>query len=428
MKQQISIYKSLMILLTNILWLSTGYAQALQKPISFPAYMAKVDSGNLEYAAQKLNISIAKAEVVAAKVRNNPEIGFSYFNNEQSKKQMGYGGSVSLSQTFTFGKRTAAIDLAKSNNELTSSLLSDYLRNLHADAAIYYYGALKQKMLYEVKRDAYQRIHKLAQSDSIRAAKGKIMEIDALQSKVEAGLMLNELFQSETEKNQAFTGLSLYMGNNKAMAVFCPEAGIKLAYRDFHLAELIEIGKMQRADLVAALQNIDVAKKEVKVAQRDNNSDVTFSVEAGHNYEVKNEIAPAPAFNSITAGISFPLPFSKLNRGNVNAAKQRVQQASLLYDHAALQVQNEIIQAYSQYESAFKQVRSFENGLLEQSSEVLKGKIYSYNRGETSLLEVLNAQRTYDDVQSQYYEAVFNYNSALIELERNAGIWDLNKQ
>lgn len=417
-----------MILLANILWLSTGYAQALQKPISFPAYMAKVDSGNLEYAAQKLNISIAKAEVVAAKVRNNPEIGFSYFNNEQSKKQMGYGGSVSLSQTFTFGKRTAAIDLAKSNNELTSSLLSDYLRNLHADAAIYYYGALKQKMLYEVKRDAYQRIHELAQSDSIRAAKGKIMEIDALQSKVEAGLMLNELFQSETEKNQAFTGLSLYMGNNKAMAVLCPEAGIKLAYRDFHLAELIEIGKMQRADLVAALQNIDVAKKEVKVAQRDNNSDVTFSVEAGHNYEVKNEIAPAPAFNSITAGISFPLPFSKLNRGNVNAAKQRVQQASLLYDHAALQVQNEIIQAYSQYESAFKQVRSFENGLLEQSSEVLKGKIYSYNRGETSLLEVLNAQRTYDDVQSQYYEAVFNYNSALIELERNAGIWDLNKQ
>ena len=417
-----------MILLANILWLSTGFAQTLQKPISFSAYMAKVDSGNLEYAAQKLNISIAKAEVVAAKVRNNPEIGFSYFNNEQSKKQMGYGGNVSLSQTFTFGKRVAAIDLAKSNNELTSSLLSDYLRNLHADAAIYYYGALKQKMLYEVKRDAYQRIHELAQSDSIRAAKGKIMEIDAIQSKVEAGLMLNELFQSETEKNQAYTGLSLYIGNNKAAAIFCPETGMKLAYRDFHLAELIEIGKMQRADLVAALQNIDVAKKEVKVAQRDNNSDVTVSVEAGHNYEVKNEIAPAPAFNSITAGISFPLPFSKLNRGNVNAAKQRVQQASLLYDHAALQVQNEIIQTYSQYESAFKQVRSFENGLLEQSLEVLKGKIYSYNRGETSLLEVLNAQRTYDDVQSQYYEAVFNYNSALIELERNAGIWDLNKQ
>ena len=428
MKQKISIYKSLLILLVNILWLPTGFAQTLQKPISFSAYMAKVDSGNLEYAAQKLNISIAKAEVVAAKVRNNPEIGFSYFNNEQSKKQMGYGGSVSLSQTFTFGKRAASIDLAKSNNELTSSLLSDYLRNLHADAAVYYYGALKQKMLYEVKRDAYQRIHELAQSDSVRAAKGKIMEIDAIQSKVEAGLMLNELFQSETEKNQAFTGLSLYMGNNKTAAIFCPETEMKLAYRDFHLAELIEIGKMQRADLVAALQNIDVAKKEVKVAQRDNNSDVTVSVEAGHNYEVKNEIAPAPAFNSIKAGISFPLPFSKLNRGNVNAAKQRVQQASLLYDHAALQVQNEIIQAYSQYESAFKQVRSFENGLLEQSSEVLKGKIYSYNRGETSLLEVLNAQRTYDDVQSQYYEAVFNYNSALIELERNAGIWDLNKQ
>lgn len=54
-----------------------------------------------------------------------------------------------------------------------------------------------------------------------------------------------------------------------------------------------------------------------------------------------------------------------------------------------------------------------------------KRKIYSYNRGEVSLLEILNAQRTYDEVQAQYIETLFNYNAALVELERNCGIWDI---
>ncbi|MFQ3574819.1 MAG: TolC family protein, partial [Cytophagales bacterium] len=56
---------------------------------------------------------------------------------------------------------------------------------------------------------------------------------------------------------------------------------------------------------------------------------------------------------------------------------------------------------------------------------VLDGKIYSYQRGETSLLEVLNAQRTFIGVQQAYYQTLFAYAAALVELERVVGIWDL---
>lgn len=423
MKQ--SINKHLLLFTLCVALGLSGFSQTALKPISYSIYMQKVDSGNLEYAAQKLNVSIAQAQIVAAKVRNDPELGFSYFNNEQSKKKMGYGGSISLSQTFTFGKRSAAIGLAKSESELSSALLGDYLRNLHADAAISFYEALKQKKLCEIKKNAYQTIYSLAQSDSIRFAKGKIMEIDAIQTKVEAGLSYNDLMQSETERDKSFTALSLYVGCKKAALLYQPESEMKLPYKQFRLADLIEQGKSLRADLVVATRNIDVANKALKVAQREKNSDLTVSLEVGHNAEVKNEIAPAPSYNSVTAGVSFPIPFSKMNKGSINAAKQRIQQANLEYEQAALQVQNEIMKAYYQYESASKQVAHFENGLLKQAGAVLKGKIYSYNRGDTSLLEVLNAQRTYNDVQSQYYEAIFGYDTALIELERSVGVRNL---
>ena len=70
-------------------------------------------------------------------------------------------------------------------------------------------------------------------------------------------------------------------------------------------------------------------------------------------------------------------------------------------------------------------VSHYENGMLHAAREVIDGKIYSYNRGEVSLLEVLDAQRTYDDVQAQYIETLFNYSAALVELEKSAGVWDV---
>jgi cobalt-zinc-cadmium efflux system outer membrane protein len=111
--------------------------------------------------------------------------------------------------------------------------------------------------------------------------------------------------------------------------------------------------------------------------------------------------------------------------GAFRAARYREQQAEAQYKQALLQVQTEVMQAYRNYQSFAEQVNHYQDGLLRQAREVMDGKIYSYNRGEVSLLEVLDAQRTYDEVQAQYIETLFNYSSALVELERSAGIWDI---
>jgi len=393
--------------------------------LTYTQYMDKVNAGNLEYAAQKLNVSISEAEAIAANVRNDPQLGFNYFNNEQAKKKMGYGGSVSISQTVTFGKRTANVELARSESALSKALLVDYLRNLRADATVAYLEALKQDQLYKVKQNAYQNLYELAQSDSIRLSKGKIMEIDAIQSKLEAGMMYNELLQSESEMKNALASLSIYTGTKESTLLFRPDASLHLPRHDFDLSDLIKQGTVSRSDITAAMQNIDVANRALKVARRERNMDVDVSLEVSHNAQVKNEEAPAPAYSGITAGIAIPLQFSRFNKGAILAAKRRTEQAAIEYDGAVLQVQNEILKAYHQYESLTKQVGHYENGMLEQANQVLKGKIYSYNRGEVSLLEVLNAQRTYDDVQALYYETLFNYASALVELEKSAGIWDI---
>ena len=350
-------------------------------PLTYRQYMERVAEGNLEYASEKLNVPSAKAEVTAAKVFNDPNLSVSYFNNENNSLQMGEGVEVELSKTFSFGKRGANISLARSESELTEALLADYFRNLRADATIAYMEALKQHELYKVKENAYENIRTLAESDSIRFSLGQIREVDATQSRVEAGVLRNELLQAGAELKNAFSNLNFLTGTFSTDTLFHPEAELRTEPRDFILADLITAASEGRTDLVAALKNKEVAARALKVARRERNTDVDLSIAVSRNARV--------------------------------------------YKQALLQVQTEVMQAYRNYQSFAEQVNHYEDGLLRQAREVMDGKIYSYNRGEVSLLEVLDAQRTYDEVQAQYIETLFNYSSALVELERSAGIWDI---
>ena len=338
--------------------------------------------------------------------------------------QMGQGISGELSKTFSPGKRSANIHLAGSEKELTQALLDDYFRNLRCEATLAYLDALKQAELFRVKQNAYDNMRRLAEGDSVKFALGKITEVDATQSRVEAGVMRNDLLQAEAELHNAFLSLGMMLGS-ATDTLYLPQGSLRLADRAFPAGMLVASALENRADLVAAMRNVDVAQRAVTVARRERNMDFDLALGVNHNGTVRNEIAPAPRFTGFTVGLSVPLKFSNFNKGTVEAARYREQQAQTAYEQARLQVQTEVMQNYRRYTSLIGQVRHYDNGLLENAASVVKGKIYSYDRGETSLLEVLNAQRTYDEVRTLYIETLYNYAASLVELETSAGIWDI---
>ena len=102
------------------------YSQEVQKKIDYQTYMELVWKQNIGYATEKLNVNVAEAEVKAARVFNDVVLGVEYADNNDNNMQMGRSVAVELSKTFSFGKRGANIDLAKSEKELTNALLDDY--------------------------------------------------------------------------------------------------------------------------------------------------------------------------------------------------------------------------------------------------------------------------------------------------------------
>jgi cobalt-zinc-cadmium efflux system outer membrane protein len=323
------------------------------------------------------------------------------------------------------GKRKARVKLAKSENELTKYLLQDYYRNLRADATIFYLAAMKNKLLLDVQLSSYQLMNQLAKSDSVRFKLGAITQLDARQSKLEAAKMLNDVYQAEAEWKAALVNLSMLLGLKQKDTLFIANGDFNRFDRSFNLQELIIAAQNNRADLLAAMQNKNVSQNLLKLAQANRVIDIGLNTGIVYASYDRNVIAPTPAFTSVSAGITIPLKFSNNRPGELKAAYYANQQAELQYRQIELKIQTEIAQAYFNYLALKKQVQQFNNGMLAEAKAVLDGKIYSYQRGETSLLEVLNAQRTYNEVQQSFYQTLYNYAVALVELERAAGIWDI---
>jgi len=171
-----------------------------QRILNYDEYMKNVREKNIEYIVEKYEVSIAEANVQAAKVFPDPELAVSYEDYEDWDLEIGRGYTAELDYTLELGgKRRARIAVAKSEQQMTEALVADFFRNLQAEATLCYLETLMQKQLTGLSLSSYQSMRDLAHSDSLRHALGEIAEVDALQSRLEATTLMIDYLQAEME-------------------------------------------------------------------------------------------------------------------------------------------------------------------------------------------------------------------------------------
>ncbi|NML71203.1 TolC family protein [Chryseobacterium sp. RP-3-3] len=392
--------------------------------LSFSSYLNEVREKNLSYAAQKYNVRMAEASILTAGIFPDPQLEMETSDNGVSKK-MGYTIGTSVSWTLELGqKRKARIETAKNQAEYAKLQLQDFLRNLIADASVGYIEVLKTKALVEVQKDSYLSMDQLAKSDNIRYRLGAISLVTSKQSRLEASSLLNDLYITESISRQSFSALSIFLGTGMEDREI--NGDFKAFNRDFNPEELVLEAVNNRSDLLASKQNINTAASLVKLEKANRIIDLGLSLGAEHNTWATNEIAPSPAVNTVKLGASIPLKFSNRRNADLKIAEMGRMQAETEYKQIENSVRTEVMQAYQQYQATQKQLKQFDNGMLAEAKNILDGISYSYQRGESSILEVLNAQRTYNDIRQRYIETLADNAVALVELERKTGIWDID--
>ena len=427
--KQIKLIYFITCLIISVLQVSAQNDTALNPtPLNYKLFLYEVKESNLGFLAEKYNLNISQANIAAAKVFPDPELSVGASDNQERTLKMGYSLEAGLDYTLELGgKRKARIHLAKSEAELTNAMLDDFFRHLRADVTIYYLEAMKQEKLLEVSKSVYEGMLRLAEADSIRFHLGEIMKIDAQQSKLEANSLLNEVYQTEADWYNSLVQLSSLQGKHYVPGdvFYHIEGNFDNFRKEIDLQSFIDYACKNRSDLEVARKETEVSSRSLKLVKANRAIDLGLSVGVARNSEVRNEIAPAPAFTSVSAGISIPLKFSNTNKGEISAARFALQQSEAKYKEVELQIQTEVVQAYYNYQAACKSVQQYQGGMLVDAGQILEKKMYSYQNGNTDLLEVLNAQRTFSEMNRNYYEVLYNRAAALVELERVTGIWDI---
>ena len=376
---------------------------ATAQPITYEQFNRLVAEKNILYLAEKYNVDMAAASVQAASVFNDPELSVAYGNNQDWNLQMGQSVEVGMSLNPDLaGVRRARMAVAGSERDITEASVRAYLNNLKLEAAQAWGEAWRLRQSCAVLQQSVSDMMQIARSDSLRLRVGDVGRADALQSSLEARTMKGELLTLQADYRNALQTLSLFCGGEPISemeeALPCPDV----------LPDEGEVGSLaesNRADLEAALLSKTLSENNLRLVRASRAFEMGIDLGYSYNTEVRNEIAPAPRFNGLTIGVSIPLKFSSLNKGEVNAARAQVKQSESNYEAARLQVRTEATQAYNTLMAALAVRNQYAESILSDARSIIDGRKSGYLKGESSLTEYLSAQQTYLEVMQAAIEA-----------------------
>ena len=178
------------------------------------------------------------------------------------------------------------------------------------------------------------------------------------------------------------------------------------------LDDFRKIALDSRPDLRAAVQAVDKAKADHKLAIANGSTDPTFGFDVGRN---------PPIDQYIGFSVSFPLRIFDRNQGEKLRTKLDIDRNQRLVDAAQAQVFSDVDSAYATLNSNVILLRPYKAKYLEQAIRVRDTIAFSYQHGGASLLDFLSAQGEYRIVQLAYVNLVGSYLSAASQLNLAVG-------
>jgi cobalt-zinc-cadmium efflux system outer membrane protein len=172
-----------------------------------------------------------------------------------------------------------------------------------------------------------------------------------------------------------------------------------------------------RPDLRAALQSIEQAKTNHKLAIANGSTDPTFGIWYTYNPSFSNPYA----HQTLGVSVSIPLRIFDRNQGEKARTLIDIDRNVQLTETATGQVFSDVDSAYEQVRSSIALVVPYRAKYMDQATRVRDTVTYAYQRGGASLMDFLNAQSDYRVVQLAYVQLIGSYLTAAGQLNMAVG-------
>jgi cobalt-zinc-cadmium efflux system outer membrane protein len=409
---------------------ATSQSSENQRPkISFNDYINEVVRHNLDLAIQRSTIAISQAAVTTAKVRPDwsADLGFpsADLSNQGSPTTWSTGLNIPLELG---GKRKSRVRAATADVATANSDYEDALRQSRAAAADAFIDSLGSRDILKSKQKSLGEFDRIVKVNEERVRVGDIGEIELVQSRVNRDQFRADVITAQADVISADLALGQQLGQPQKLSsqLPVPVGRLEIPDRTFNVDDLVTTAFQQRADVISKKRALKSAELRIDIAKTNLIPDVSFGGAYTHSGVGTGGFAQ-PADNTLSFGLSVNLPVSRLRyQGEVEATRAARTQAELQLSAVQLRVETEVRTAYSRYQASVQRLQLYRGGMLKDADRVLEARLYAYQRGGATLLEVIDAERTSADVYLSYSQALVEHAHALVALEQTAGIWDVS--
>ena len=359
---------------------------------------------NLELIAERYNIDMAEAEVIQARLFENPVISLeqNVYNRLNGKYfDMGREGEavVEVEQLiYIAGQRNKRVRVEKLNKEMAVYQFEEVLRTLRSELNtkfIELYYTEKSLSVYDKEIDYLQRLLGVMKEQN---EKGNISLLE--KSRIQALLLSLQQERNETS-NRVISlqgDMKLLLGLN-ATEVFEPvfdEAVLKQV--DIASIPFIELNNRlaERPDIKMARTNIQVSRANVSLQKS-----LAFP-----EVSLKGAYDRAGNFcdNYFAIGLSVSVPIFNRNQGNIKSARLSVLQNTNREELARKQAENELFTSYARLEKAIKLYNTSNYELERDFEKIIDGVNSNYSKRNISLLEFIDYYQAYKETCLQLYQ------------------------
>jgi len=395
-----------------------------QQALTWDQVKTRFEAANPALKADALAVNEMKAAEVTAFLRPNPQFGLSADGTQVAR----YHGvwqpltGTQLSPNVSYlhereRKRELRLESAKEGTQIAGSQHEDLERNLLFDLRSQFVLTLQAKAVLDLAKADLEYYDKIIAISRSRFKAGDLAQIDLdrielLRVQYEAEIQA-ALVNLRTAKIQ----LLQLLNDRTPVEQFDVDGPFDFADALQPLEDFRQIAQEARPDLKAAIEAIQQAQTNHKLAVANGSTDPTFSGWYTYN----------PSFNNpndhqtIGASVNIPLRIFDRNQGEKQRTQIDIGRNQQLTDATKAQVFSDVDSAYAQVESNLALLKPYKAQYKEQSTRVRDTVTYSYQHGGASLLDFLSAQSDYRAVQLAYLQLIGSYMTAAGQLNLAVG-------
>lgn len=395
-----------------------------QQALTWDQVKAKFEAANPTLKADEINVQEMKDEEITAYLRPNPQFTFST-DGTQIARHEGVWRPLAGTQyqpNFSYlhereRKRELRLQSAKEGTQIAGSQHEDLERNLIFNLRSVFIQTLQAKAVLELARadlDYYDKIIEISQARFKDGAIGKIdldrIELLRVQYETEIQTAIVNLRTSKIQLLQL-------LDDRTPLDKFDVNGPFDLSDSMEPLETYRQVAIDNRPDLRAALESVQQAVTNHKLANANGSTDPTFGAWYTYNGSFNN-----PNSNqTLGLNVSIPLRIFDRNQGEKKRTFIDIDRNRQLTEAARAQVFSDVDSAYEQVESNAVLLKPYRDKYKDQATRVRDTVTYAYQRGGASLMDFLNAQSDYRVVQLAYLQLVGAYMTAASQLNLAVG-------